>query len=132
VIGLTKLINDVYQGIYYHALKYETEETAFSRLRLRMIMVFFLYYMGLLILLIAARVKLYGPFKPSLLEDILAIFGVYLIVYRLFIHPRILKLPFDHSMEERKRKIKIRHLVFAGSMFTFFICFAIVGLLYSR
>jgi hypothetical protein len=129
---MTKLINDVYQGIYYHALKYETEEAAKSSLRLRMIVVFFLYYMGLLILLIATRVKLYGTFKPSLLEAFFATSGVYLALYRLFIHPRILELPFDHSIEERKRKIKVRHLVFIGSMLTFFICFAIVGLLYKK
>jgi len=129
---LTKLINDVYQGIYYYALKYETEETAKSSLTLRMIVVFFLYYMSLLILLIATRVKLYGTFKPSLIEALLATFGVYLALYRWFIYPRILKLPFDHSIEERKRKIQVRHMVFRGSILSFFICFAIVALLYRK
>lgn len=130
--SLIKLINDIYQGIYYHALRHETEEAAKSSLRLRMIVAFFLYYMGLSILLIATWVKLCGTFKPNLIEAFLATFGVYLASYRLFIHPHILKLPFDDSIEEKKRKIKVRNLVFAGSILTFFVRFAIAGLLYRK
>ena len=111
---LTKFVNDVYQGLYYYALKYESAQQAKSSIRLRLAVTFFLYYFSLLLLLITLIIKLYGTKKFGFLEGATIIFGIYFVLYRYLIQKSIVVSSFDDSPDERKRKIRLSLLVFWG------------------
>jgi hypothetical protein len=97
-----------------------------------MIVIFYLYYVGVVILFIALRVRTYGPYKPNPLGVLIAMFGIYFVIYKYFIHARILEFSFDHPVEERKKKVKVCLQVFIGGIATFFLCFAIVYFAYKK
>lgn len=113
---LTKFVNDVYQGLYYYALKYESVQEAKNNLRLRLIVTFFLYYFSLLLLLITVIINLYGTKKLGYLEGATILFGIYFVVYRYLIEGSIIACSFDDLPDERKRKVKLSLLVFWGSI----------------
>ncbi len=111
-----KFINDIYQGLYYYALKYESVKEAKSNLRLRMAITFFLYYFSLLLLLITIRIKVYGTTKFNHIEAAAIIFGIYFLLYRYLIEASIVVSSFDDLPDERKRKVKLCLLIFGGSI----------------
>ena len=113
---LAKFVNDVYQGLYYYALKYESPQEAKSNLRKRLAVTFFLYYFSLLLLLTTLIIKLYGTKKFGFLEGAVIIFGIYFILYRYLIKATIVVSSFEDSADERKRKVRLSLLVFWGSI----------------
>jgi len=120
--GLTKLINDVNQGIYYLTVQYESEASAKRSLPYRLGMAFLFYYMAVVLLFITACVKQYGPFKPyPLLIPLISVPGLYFVIYRYFIRARILESSFDDSPQERQRKVRVYLLVFGGSIVPFML-----------
>ncbi len=127
-----KFINDVYQGLYYHAIKYESAEVAKSNLAVRLAVTFSLYYISLLMLLITLKVRLYGPFKPTHLEAFAATSGIYILLYLYLIKPSIVVSSFDDLPDERKRKVRLSLLVFGGSIALFTASFALAYFVYKK
>lgn len=123
---LSKFVNDVYEGLYYYALKYESVEEAKSGLRLRIAVSFFLYYFSFLLLLMTVRIKLYGTMKIRLIEAVITIFGIYFLLYRYLIEASLVISSFDDSIEERKRKVRLSLLVFWGSIGLFAVTFGLI------
>lgn len=123
---LAKFVNDVYEGLYYYALKYESVEEAKSGLRLRIAVSFFLYYFSFLLLLMTVRIKLYGTMKIGPIEAVVTIFGIYFLLYRYLIEASLVVSSFDDSIEERKRKVRLSLLVFWGSIGLFAVTFGLI------
>ncbi|NEU70880.1 hypothetical protein [Spirosoma agri] len=129
---LARFINDVYQGLYYYALKYESAHEAKSNLRLRLAVTLFLYYFSLLLLLITLLIKLYGTKKFSFLEGAMIIFGIYFILYRYLIKATIVVSSFEDSADEMKRKVKLSLLVFWGSIVLLAVTAGLIGYLMPK
>lgn len=124
--NLAKFVNDVYEGLYYYALKYESVEEAKNGLRLRIAVSFFLYYFSFLLLLMTVRIKLYGTMKIRPIEAVITIFGIYFLLYRYFIEASLVVSSFDDSIEERERKVRLSLLVFWGSICLFAVTFGLI------
>jgi glucan phosphoethanolaminetransferase (alkaline phosphatase superfamily) len=111
-----KFINDVYQGLYYYCVKYESAETAKSLLNLRLAVTFYLYYVSFITLLITLKVRIYGPFKPTYLEAFVVTSGLYFLLYQYVIKPSVVVSSFDDLPDERKRKVRLCLWTFRGSI----------------
>nr|ARK09672.1 hypothetical protein A6C57_04615 [Fibrella sp. ES10-3-2-2] len=127
-----KFINDVYQGLYYYCIKYESVETARSLLNLRLAVTFYLYYFSLILLLITLKVRIYGPFKPTHLEAFVVTSGLYFLLYRYVIKPSVVVSSFDDLPDERKRKARLCLWTFGGSIAFFIASFSLTYFVYKK
>lgn len=119
-------INDVYQGLYYYAVKYESAETAKSLLNLRLAITFYFYYFSFILFAIPIRGKIYSPSKAGYFEALIVMFGIYFLLYKYIIKASVVVSTFDDLPDERMRKVRLCLWTFSGSIACFIATFTVI------
>ena len=129
-----KFLRDVYEGIYFLSTKYESPKQNLPATRGRFFISFFLYYFSILLPILAIKVVIYGPFKPSVIEALVYSFGIYGCIYKFIIYPLLDTSEIDQNIDPalKKRKIRISILTQVGGFICFFGAFTIVYFLYKK
>lgn len=130
----TEFLRDVYEGIFFLSMKYKSPKERLPATRRRFFISFFLYYFSVLLLVLGIRVGIYEPFKPSFIEVVFPIFGVYGIIYKFVIYPLLDTSEIDENIAPilKKQKIRISILTQIGGFVCFVGAFIIVYILYKK
>jgi dolichol kinase len=131
-MSIKQFIRDVYEGIYLRdpsPLKASDRYTVNTSFHIAL----YSYHLSFCVLLAGLRVLLWGPFVMNAFEVILLLFGIYFLIFHIFIQQYKTFEVLEESMEEVVKEAKMkRSLRFQKvGTFLFIASFLLVALLFE-
>jgi hypothetical protein len=119
-MNVKKFFYEIYLGVYYHALKYESEETAKREARSRLLMIVFSYYISIILQVLVWFIVNRGTFKIPLIGAIVIVFLPIFIIYKVTSYYLPISALDDPIKEKEKNKlVYFRNFIFTGGIISF-------------